>query len=506
MQIKIPGYSIVNTLHQSAAANVFLALEEDSVRELVLKVISFVSPPPFPIIVILKLQCQRLVRFDHPNVVQFFHADCCDDYYFLAQEYLPGQSLSHKRFELDLLARLRVIIDIANALKYVGEQGWVHAALTPDNIRLHETDNRAILLGFRLQFVDPDAITDLPTANFLSPEQLQGQLYDARADLYSLGVVFFLLLTDHLPYINASLAELASTAPRVVVPSLPPHLHIFQPIVNRLLAVDPAQRYQTAGECIADLDALSEETVLAAIQGATYLLERTPPAPEAFRVQTLHSAVDSSIAHLSIVEPKQEDQPLFLEQNFVINDPLFRPVRIVEPEVGFVDELNNRSRYADSFPVVLLGVVSLSLVAAIFYTAEQSISSKTHTRISDPVSVVVRKDNATNHSINNRVQLIIEPDLEAQASALRLQLVNDFSLATDLVVIYRAALRGTDTREHAFAHEGLHDLQRMFGDRILTFLEQGAKDAAFKERELALRLFDKDELLPELTDTFALFD
>src|SRR5690606_35607069 len=118
----------------------------------------------------------------------------------------PGKELTEHRFELTLTESLSVIKDIAHALDFAGKKGYVHRDVKPENIMLHEDGGRAVLMDFGI--ARPSDVASgmtqtgmaIGTPHYMSPEQAKGMAVDSRADLYSLGVVLFLLLTGRVPY------------------------------------------------------------------------------------------------------------------------------------------------------------------------------------------------------------------------------------------------------------------------------------------------------------------
>lgn len=515
MQIPIPGYSIVSTLNQGAWATVYLALDKNPGRELALKVIPVDKLQGFDAEVLARERAlfRRLV---HPNIVPILDVGIHADHYYLASLYLPGRSLNHKRFELDLLARLRVVIDIAYALDFAGDQGYLHGAVNLDNILVHAQDGRAILLGFGShQRFNPESPAALAAAHFWSPEQLAGQAFDHRSDIYSLGVVLFVLLTDQAPHTGGSLAELAAVEAQTSQNQLPEHMAAFQPIINRLLSRDPQTRYQKASDCITDLGALPKSAILSAVEGFanSLVLEGETPLetmakvvpfsayevsePETTKPGEPSELFDVEGADTTRIQPRAQAQPLIQPQS---SPPLRAPMQPPAEEMG--GDGNRRSIVG--VPVIILAL-ALILFLVLLYQAffgKSSVAPMNPTSTPD-LNQPTRAQPALREKNPAAQEVMAGPALEEQARMLREALVQDFSLATDLVVIYRAALRGEDAREHAFARAGLSDLQRLFSERILASWHKKNVEEAYRERDLAERLFESEELTPELIQAFS---
>jgi serine/threonine protein kinase len=139
----------------------------------------------------------------------------------------------------------------------------VHRDLKPSNLMLTD-DNRLVLIDFgsaRTQLTPgdesrPEDCTGTPY--YVCPEQTADSEPDARGDLYSLGIVLFEMLAGRVPYIGKNLAEILAAHRSNAIPRLPERLQAYQPIVNRLLAKNPQDRYADAGQFLDALGAVRD--------------------------------------------------------------------------------------------------------------------------------------------------------------------------------------------------------------------------------------------------------
>jgi serine/threonine protein kinase len=140
----------------------------------------------------------------------------------------------------------------------------VHRDLKPSNLML-TNENRLVLIDFgsaRTQFVPSDLTGSgdcTGTPYYVCPEQIEDRDPDARGDLYSLGVVLFEMLTGSLPFTGKTLADILAAHRSTPIPRLPEQFSAYQPIIDRLLAKDPKDRYASAAEFLDALDALRAE-------------------------------------------------------------------------------------------------------------------------------------------------------------------------------------------------------------------------------------------------------
>ena len=257
-------------------ATVYLAIQESFEREVALKVMSpaLSADPTFGERFIR--EARIVSRLMHPNIVTVYDVGVCDGHHFLSMEYVPGSDLRDHRSLLSRADCLRVVTDVARALDYAGKKGYVHRDVKPENIMLHNEDARAVLMDFGIaRAAEEDSSmtrtgTAIGTPHYMSPEQAKGTAVDSRSDIYSLGVVFYLLLEGHMPFDADSAVAVGIKHLTEPVPRLRDSLRIFQQIIDRALAKDPAERYQTGAAMIADLQKITAEDLeaIAALDAA----------------------------------------------------------------------------------------------------------------------------------------------------------------------------------------------------------------------------------------------
>lgn len=263
MDIEIPGYEIERELGDGAMAVVYLATQRSLERKVALKVMAaaLAADPSF---------CERflregktLARLSHPNTVTIHDIGNVGSHYYMAMEYLPNGTLK-ERIAAGLGAEqgVQYLRQIASALGYAHEQGLVHRDVKPANI-LFRADGTAVLSDFgiaksledRTQFTQAGFAVGTPS--YMSPEQARGQQVDGRADLYALGVVLYEILTGQLPYVGADSLSTALAHLTQPLPELPIAQGRYQPILTRLLAKEPADRFANAAALIRALDELA---------------------------------------------------------------------------------------------------------------------------------------------------------------------------------------------------------------------------------------------------------
>ena len=198
-------------------------------------------------------------RLNHPHVVRIVDAGAAHDLAYIAMEFLQGTDLTpHTRPDnlLPLPRVMRIIARVAAALHYAHVNRVVHRDIKPSNIMYEPASDTVKVTDFGIALIadSPGNRTGraLGTPSYMSPEQLAGKTIEGRADLFSLGVTLYQLVSGHLPFQGESLPQL------VVRMANEPHLGIrtYNPqlpaclvgIIDKALAKHPAGRYQTGNE------------------------------------------------------------------------------------------------------------------------------------------------------------------------------------------------------------------------------------------------------------------
>lgn len=261
--MEIPGYKILETLGKGGMATVYLAIQESFERKVAIKVMSpqLAQDPSFG--ERFQREAKIVSQMNHPNIVTVYDVGVVNNHHYLAMEYVSGKELRDKFPSMDLTDRIKAIREVASALNYAGNKGYVHRDVKPENVMMCDENDRAVLMDFGIaKTTDADhSMTKtgmaIGTPYYMSPEQAQGKAVDKRTDIYSLGVMFYQMLTGRVPYDADSQVAIGIKHITEPVPFLPNHLRVFQPIINKVMAKDPNQRYQTGAEFIKDLDKVS---------------------------------------------------------------------------------------------------------------------------------------------------------------------------------------------------------------------------------------------------------
>jgi serine/threonine protein kinase len=212
----------------------------------------------------------------HPNIVQIYDFDTSDGHPYIVMEYLKGPTLAtylrelherNQRLSPHQVARLLKVL--TSALDYAHGQGVIHRDIKPGNILLHTNSDtvpldqsltrnvEAILTDFGLVRIMNSAIQTMSgsisgTAAYMSPEQARGDQTDKRTDIYSLGVVLYEMLAGRVPFEADTTMSVLYMHINEPPPPIPGASSAIQTVMDRALAKDPNDRYQTSQEMAID--------------------------------------------------------------------------------------------------------------------------------------------------------------------------------------------------------------------------------------------------------------
>lgn len=247
-------------------ATVYLAEQQSVQREVALKVMSPLLASDEQFGERFLREARIIAKLSHPHVVQVHDVGTVGNQHYIAMEYVPGGPVMDRSGTPRPPAfALRVASQIASALDYAGERGIVHRDIKPDNILLRD-DGSAVLTDFGIAHAsDASRMTRtgtiVGTPHYMSPEQARGQKLDARADLYSLGVVLYELLVGRVPYQAADSLAIGIMHITSPLPRLPAELAAYQPLLDRMLAKDPAQRFQRGSAIVTAIGQLQQDVM-----------------------------------------------------------------------------------------------------------------------------------------------------------------------------------------------------------------------------------------------------
>jgi eukaryotic-like serine/threonine-protein kinase len=281
---QLGGYRLISELGRGGLGVVFLAKQLSLQREVALKVIRSSLAKNAGVVARFVREAYAAAQLTHHNIVQIYDLGSDGDTNYFSMEFVQGQNLADfikEKGRLSPEQAAKYIIQAARGLQFAHNQGMVHRDIKPANLMLNNagvikvadlglvkvpennrigSDEQPLVAHESAEDDELTVVgTTLGTANYMAPEQAEdASSVDHRADIYSLGCTFYLLLTGTPPYLGKSMAEVISKhrsepLPNIIskVENVPPEI---EHVIKRMMAKDLNQRYQDIGGVIADLE------------------------------------------------------------------------------------------------------------------------------------------------------------------------------------------------------------------------------------------------------------
>ena len=298
--IEIPNFTVERELGRGGMATVYLAVQDMLSRNVALKVMlpdmardenfrkSFLS------------EGKIIANLEHPNIVRIHDFGIIDDsILYMAMEHLSEGTLKEKlaKGKLSYDAALKIIEDTSAGLQYAHAKGYIHRDIKPGNILFRE-DGTAVITDFgiaKLQDTSGELTRmgyTMGTVQYMSPEQAVTTDLDHRSDIYSLGLVFYEMLTGQKAFKAESTIQAIHQHTTVAPPQLPPEYSFLQVAIDKVLAKDPGDRFQNITDFV--------DSVRNAREVDSTIIHRIPPLIDDDSTQILRTG------HYQVNPPPRE--------------------------------------------------------------------------------------------------------------------------------------------------------------------------------------------------------
>lgn len=257
-------YKVMEPIGRGGMGLVYLAQHESLGRRVALKVLPSTKSADASMVERFYREGRAAAQLDHPNIVRIHDITKHGDVHYIVMEFVEGETLAHKLERdgpLDPARAVDCVRQTAEGLKHAHAKGFVHRDIKPANLMIDKAGFVKILdMGLTKSVGDDrdnltrkfDGNAIIGTADIISPEQAMNSRVDHRADIYSLGVTFYMLLTGKPPFEGGVTQKLVAhqihKAPSLAArPGMPEGL---DGVVQRMMAKSPLDRYQTMDEVI----------------------------------------------------------------------------------------------------------------------------------------------------------------------------------------------------------------------------------------------------------------
>jgi serine/threonine-protein kinase len=264
---QLGDYRILRRLGQGGMAEVYLCEQQSLCRGVAIKVLKPALASDENYVRRFHREAQAAASLVHANIVHIHEVNCIDGYHFIVQEYVPGQNLRQvleREEALEPAVALMIARQVAIALAKAHAHGIVHRDIKPENI-LISTDAMVKVADFGLARVTDDRrqieLTEVGVAMgtplYMSPEQVEGRSVDNRSDIYSLGVTLYHMLAGKPPFdgdtpLSVAVQHLQNEPPALADQRADLPDALCQ-VVHRMLAKDPAARFDNASDLLDEL-------------------------------------------------------------------------------------------------------------------------------------------------------------------------------------------------------------------------------------------------------------
>jgi serine/threonine protein kinase len=258
---RLGKYQLSERLGQGGMAQVYKAYQPTIERFVAVKVMHSHLADSADFVERFKREARGLGQLRHPHIVSVIDFDIEDEHYYMVMDYIAGPTLSdvlQQQGAFSLEISLRVAGQLCDALAYAHRQGTIHRDLKPANVMfVDDSLQQAVLTDFGIaRLLDEKSLTASGalsgTPAYISPEAVKGGRVDGRADLYSLGIILYEMITGEVPYSGDSswsimLQHVNEPPPRLddVRPDAPP---LVTNLIERAMAKEAEERFQSATE------------------------------------------------------------------------------------------------------------------------------------------------------------------------------------------------------------------------------------------------------------------
>jgi len=274
-------YRVISKIGAGGMGEVYLAQDETLDRKVAIKLLPADSAADEQANKRLIREAKAAAKLDHPNICAVYEVGEADGRFFIAMQYVEGETLASrlKRNSIDLRESLSIGVQVADALAEAHSRGIIHRDIKPQNIIITSRGQSKVMDFGLAKVLEPNSLTEstaeteslltdpgmiLGTVPYMSPEQVRGEAIDARSDIFSFGVVLYEMISGRQPFAAesaaATLSAILTQEPSPVARYSTQAPDELQRILRKCLEKDRERRYQTSRDLAIDLENLRQRS------------------------------------------------------------------------------------------------------------------------------------------------------------------------------------------------------------------------------------------------------
>ena len=261
--LQVPGFRIVSQVATMSRGWLSLATDESTQQTVAVKIVRVAEDVDPSVLSRFRHEYRALSALEDANVVKIFMRGFVESHAFIVMEYCTGGDLNERiRRGISSEEAVDYLVQVMRGLHAVHALGIVHRDIKPTNLLFRENGTLVLTdFGSERELDDAARLTStsslMSDLSYVSPESIRHEMVDGRSDLYSAGIVFYLMLTGSVPFKSTNITTMLEAHLNAPVPRLPQSAAVLQPLIDGLLAKDPNDRFQSAAEVLDGIEWLT---------------------------------------------------------------------------------------------------------------------------------------------------------------------------------------------------------------------------------------------------------
>ncbi len=507
-------YELIDKIAEGGMARVYRGRDLLLKRTVAVKVLKDQMTGDAAFIRRFEREAQSAAALSHPHIVNIHDVGEQDGIYYMVMEYVEGKNLKdyiREKGRIPVREAVQITRQIAEALEQAHAAGVIHRDIKPQNIlfssngKVKVTDFGIAIAGDGVTVTFGDEI--IGSVQYISPEQARGEQADKQSDLYSLGIVFYEMVTGKVPFGGESPVAVAMKhiqdeiiPPRQLAGDIPEGL---EQIILRAVEKDLAERYKNAGELLADLS-FAEDNILPGSQPGRSIVNNSYDEDDNEILRPFPDRSSKSGSFLSSRAFKIGLKLFFFIAFLALltgGGLYVYNTYILLPEIAVPDTRD----MSQSEAIQLLEEEGLTVNSEITYINDPEIEIGSVVRTEPPAGRLVRENRVVDLFVSKGPEYIVTPDLLGRTEREAEVILDELGLVMSVIREYNEEVeKGTIFRQLPG-----ESFRRSPGEEVLVYVSLGR--GPFKLADLvgyseqgAVDYLEKNELKPRIRYRFAI--